>query len=293
MALASNAIVSLADVKAYMRITTSDDDSLLESLINAASTRIESYCDRKFIAQNYRESYNAYGQRTLRLRNFPVTAIQRLATGSKLSLSVSSSVSTDLRASVEVQDDKIALSRFDSNGNETNTEIAFSTYKTASAIATQINTITGFSASLEANCLASELYRAGSVNATSSAAQLYFPDEDDTSYRLHEDRATIEFVDQSDYAFFKRGTDSGPRMPVTFAGIVVEYTAGFANIAAIPEDLKQAAKMLVQYLFDMGNQDGTLASESIGSYSYSKSADQLIAESGISSLLFPYVDRKS
>ena len=33
MALAANAIVSLADVKAYLRITTTDNDSLLETLI--------------------------------------------------------------------------------------------------------------------------------------------------------------------------------------------------------------------------------------------------------------------
>ena len=58
MALAANAIVSLADVKAYLRITTSDNDSLLETLIDTASTRIESYCDRKIIEQTFRESYN-------------------------------------------------------------------------------------------------------------------------------------------------------------------------------------------------------------------------------------------
>jgi hypothetical protein len=293
MALASNAIVSLADTKAFMRISSSSDDALLETLINAASTRIEQYCDRKFIAQNYRESYNCHGQRRLRLRNFPVTSVQRLATGSKLGLTVGSSVSTDLRASVEVQDDKLVLSRFSSNGTETNTEIAFSSHKSASALVTQIGGVTGFTASLNSDCLSTELYRAGAVNTITSSAQLYFPDQDDTAYRLHEDRATIEFVDQSNYAFFGTGTDQGPRFPVTFAGVVIDYTAGFTDIAAIPADLAMAAKMLVQFLFESGAKDPTLTAENIGSYSYTRGTDQLMQESGISALLSSYVDRKS
>lgn len=293
MALAANAIVSLADVKAYLRITTTDNDSLLETLIDTASTRIESYCDRKIIEQTFRESYNANGQRTLRLRNYPVSSITRLATGNKLAFTVSSTVSTDVRATVEVQDDRVLLDRYTSDGTHSHTNINFANHGTASAIVTHINTVAGFSATLGTNCLAEDLYRAGGVNVISSAANFYFPDQDDTAFRLHEDRATLEFTDQSDYAFFGRGNDRGPRMPVTFAGIVVEYKAGFEDIAAVPEDLKQAARMLVQYLFEVGAQDPTLASETIGAYSYSRSTDQLIDEAGIAKLLAPYMDRKS
>lgn len=293
MALSANAIVSLADVKAYMRITTSGNDSLLETLIDTASTRIESYCDRNFIEQTYRELYNTNGQRRLRLRNFPVTQITRLATGSKQSFTVQGSVSTDLRATVEVQDDKILLDRYTSDGTQTTTSVAFSSYGSASAIVNQINTVTGFSATLVANCLAEDLFRVGGINCVTSAQSFYFPDIDDTAYRVHEDRATIEFIDQSDYAFFGRGTDQGPRFPVTFAGVQVEYKAGYADIAAIPNDLKEAARMLVQYMFESSSKDPSVASESIGSYSYSRGTDPLIAESGIAMLLAPYVDRKS
>ena len=55
MSLDSNALVTLAEAKTYLGISGSDDDSLLNSLINNSSTAIESYCDRKFIAQNYKE----------------------------------------------------------------------------------------------------------------------------------------------------------------------------------------------------------------------------------------------
>ena len=52
MALADNALVSLADAKTYLGITGSDDYSRLEQLINASSTAIESYCDRAFREQS-------------------------------------------------------------------------------------------------------------------------------------------------------------------------------------------------------------------------------------------------
>ncbi len=293
MALSANAIVSLADVKAYMRITSSSTDSLLETLIDAASTRIESYCDRNFIEQEYREFYNTNGQRRLRLRHFPVSQVTRLSTGSKQAFTVGGSISSDLRATVEVQDNKVVLDRYTSNGTNTTSNIAFGSYKTASAIVDEINTKTGFTATLVANCLAEDLFRVGGVNCNTAPQSFYFPDQDDTGYRLHEDRATIEFVDQSDYAFFGTGTDQGPRFPITFAGVEVEYKAGYENIAAIPNDLKEAAKMLVQYMFESSAKDPSLTSESIGSYTYSRGTDPLMTEGGISMLLSPYVDRKS
>jgi hypothetical protein len=270
MSLDSNALVTLAEAKTYLGISGSDDDTLLNSLINNSSTAIESYCDRNFIAQNYSEFYNGLGQRKLRLRNFPVTSIQRLATGSKLALTVSSTDTTDLRASVEVREDKVNLQRFASNGTESNTELTFATYKTTSALATQITSTTGFTAEANDNALTTDLYRVGAID----------------------DRATIEFIDASDYAFFGRGNDEGIRMPTSFAGILVDYTAGYTNVASIPKDLKQACLLMVQYLFNLSKQDTTLASESIGAYSYSTATDLLTGENQIAMLLAPYVDRK-
>ncbi len=292
MSLDSNALVTLAEAKTYLGISGSDDDSLLNSLINNSSTAIESYCDRNFIAQNYSEFYNGLGQRKLRLRNFPVTSIQRLATGSKLALTVSSTDTTDLRSSIEVREDKVNLQRFASNGTESNTELAFSTYKTTSALAAQITSTTGFSAEANDNALTTDLYRVGAIDLMTGPGQLYYPDLADTQYRLHDDRATIEFIDASDYAFFGRGSSEGIRMPNSFAGILVDYTAGYTNEASIPKDLKQACLLMVQYLFRNGSADPTMASESIGSYTYSRGTEMLLEDSTIVKLLAPYVDRK-
>lgn len=292
MSLDSNALVTLAEAKTYLGISGSEDDTLLNSLINNSSTAIESYCDRNFIAQNYKEFYNGLGQRKLRLRNFPVTSIQRVSTGSKLAITVSSTDSTDLRASVEVRSDRINLQRFASDGTESNTELTFATYKTTSAMASQITATTGFSASANANALTDDLYRVGAIDLMTGPGLLNYPDLADTKFRIHDDRATLEFVDASDYAFFGRGSDEGIRMPVSFAGILVEYTAGYTNEASVPKDLKQACLLMVQYLFNLSKQDTSLASESIGAYSYSTATELLVGENQIAKMLAPYVDRK-
>ena len=292
MALADNALVSLADAKTYLGISGSDDDSRLEQLINASSTAIESFCDRAFREQSYRESYNGLGQHTLRLRHYPVTQITRVAYGSKLGFTVTSSVASDLRVTVEVQNDKVHLERYDSSGSQTQVSITFASKPTLSALVTQINTNTGFSATLSTDALSEDLFRTGAVNVKTSAAHIYFPDQDDTSYRLHEDRGTLEFINVSDYAFFRRGTDRGIRLPTSFAGVLVDYKAGYESLAAIPDDLAQACLLMTQYLFNLGKHDSAVQSETIGAYSYSLNQQVINEDTTLQRMLAPYVDRK-
>ena len=278
MALADNALVSLADTKTYLGVSGSSDDSLLERLINSQSTRIEAYCDRKFRKGTYRESYNGNRQLRLRLRNFPVKKITRLAIGNRLAFTVNADNTTDLRNVVEVQEDRVLLTRHDSAGSSTQTTLTFAS---------------GFTATLGTNCLSEDLFPAGGVNCLLSSAQFYFPERDDLQYRLHHDRATLEFVDVSDMVFFGKRTDAGLPFPQTFAGIRVDYEAGYDGLTEIPADLAQACIKLVQYAYNDRSQNTTMASESIGSYTYTRSQDPLITDGDLVKLLAQYVDRKS
>ncbi|MHC4237312.1 MAG: hypothetical protein ACYSSM_03535, partial [Planctomycetota bacterium] len=261
----------------------------------AESTRIENYCDRNFRQQTYREAYNGSGQRRLRLRNFPVSAVTRVAIGSKLALTVTSDTATDLRAVVEVQDDRLQLTRHDSDGDKTQTHFVFTANgnETAAGLVSRINSEDGFSATLGTDCLSEDLFRMGGVNVMLNSAQIYFPDRDDIPYRIHDDRATLEFVDSADMIFYGRRTDAGLPMPHTFAGIRVDYTAGYDGLTEIPADLAQACIKLVQYAYNDRKQNNTLASESIGSYSYSRSQDPIVGNGEVAALLAQYVDRKS
>jgi hypothetical protein len=78
MPLAANALTSLAAVKEYLQIDSTDtsQNSLLDFLINSASMAIESYCRRKIKDVSYAdEEYDGSGTRNLNLRQFPVSSI--------------------------------------------------------------------------------------------------------------------------------------------------------------------------------------------------------------------------
>ncbi len=73
MALNANAIVSLADMKAWLDVPALDTtkDSIIELHINSASGRIEKYIDRSLFRRQYIERYDGRNSDILLLKNFP------------------------------------------------------------------------------------------------------------------------------------------------------------------------------------------------------------------------------
>lgn len=81
MSLNANALITLADLKTWLGITSVDAarDSRLEMYINTISTAIETYCNRKFKSATYTsEKYQATDEQELILKNYPVTSITSL-----------------------------------------------------------------------------------------------------------------------------------------------------------------------------------------------------------------------
>jgi hypothetical protein len=82
MALNSNAIVTLAEAKAQMKLvdTNTNEDATFEGYINEISSAVELYCKRKFVSQSITsELHDGSGGRFLYPRYFP---IQQLSTAS-------------------------------------------------------------------------------------------------------------------------------------------------------------------------------------------------------------------
>jgi len=73
-------LTTLADVKVYLGLTSTNDDPVITSLINAASAFADRYCGRKFLTALYNEVYDGPGCQHTRLwvRNTPITAISSL-----------------------------------------------------------------------------------------------------------------------------------------------------------------------------------------------------------------------
>lgn len=68
-------LCALADVKAFLGITTTANDAVLSALITNVSAAIESYCNRTFASTSYTETRNGQGGCRLFLANGPVTAV--------------------------------------------------------------------------------------------------------------------------------------------------------------------------------------------------------------------------
>lgn len=81
MPLAPNALTTLAAVKSILKISAEQtkDDSILEDLINACSSVIENYCERKFKEQTYiDEEYDGTGRKHILLKQYPVKSIDNV-----------------------------------------------------------------------------------------------------------------------------------------------------------------------------------------------------------------------
>lgn len=72
-------LCALADVKAFLGITTSANDAVLSKLITNVSAAIESFCNRTFASASYTENRNGLGGNRLFLANGPVSAVASVA----------------------------------------------------------------------------------------------------------------------------------------------------------------------------------------------------------------------
>lgn len=71
-------LTTLSALKAELGITDTTQDALLEQLIDQASAMIETYCNRCFAKQRYRETIPGYGSAYLILTMRPVISIESI-----------------------------------------------------------------------------------------------------------------------------------------------------------------------------------------------------------------------
>lgn len=268
MATSSTSITSLQAVKRYLRLTTTDDDRLLTELLDAATDRIEHFCQRTFVSASYKEFVSGSGTGTILLQNYPVTAIRRIGWERNNALSVSATTSSDLRATVEVQDDKLVLRRWTLAGLETTTNITFSACPTVGTLVAQINLTTGWSATSDSNVLTDELVRLGGQDALSSSAQLYYIDATDSEYRVDEATGRIDLLSSQFDSMWYPFDPNARSFPRGSHNIFVDYDAGYTQ-ETVPMALQQVCFEIVASEYHGGKHDPTVASESLDGYSYS------------------------
>lgn len=69
------ALISLNELKAYLRLTSSNENSILSTLLNAASQWVRNYVKRNLVQATYTEYYSGDGSFELQLKNYPIVSV--------------------------------------------------------------------------------------------------------------------------------------------------------------------------------------------------------------------------
>lgn len=269
-ASASTDLTTLARVKRMLDISTSDDDTLLNELIDAISYRIEEFCGRTFAATDYYEWRNARGNEQIILREWPVINVDRVAIGNAIAMNVTYSGS-GIRAQVSVNDTGVRLVSWSTTGTRTANTLSFADNASASAMKTAIDAVSGWSATVSVNVPSKELHRLAGEDADGRNVELTYPDDDDGDCRIDLDRGIIKFSNhwRVPSAVYGRGFAHGPaRLSHGHQNVLIQYRAGYETI---PADVQQVASEMVAVAYRLAKRggDAALQSESLGDYSYS------------------------
>ena len=77
----TNALVSLAEAKTFLKISASSEDSVIEDFINRASIWANDYTGRRLKSRSNSDVYDGDGSDILLLRDYPVNAVTSFQIG--------------------------------------------------------------------------------------------------------------------------------------------------------------------------------------------------------------------
>jgi hypothetical protein len=278
--LSAYALTDLDSVKTYMGVSGSTYDTKITRIINGVSAEIERICGTRFKARNYRERCNGGRQRRLVLRNRPVQRVTRIAYGNATALAVSYSGSA-IDATASVYDDPelpaaggLRLVTIVAGGTETESNLSFASYPTASTLATAVAAVSGWSATVTKDVRCVELFPTGGEDAKSRTVALSYPDRRQSTYHVDGRLGTVEF-DRNAFNQWQwpgEGCEYRTRFPRDFQGIIALYRAGYESI---PDDVQDLANELVKERYMMSTTNTAADQITLGPYTIRFNAQQM------------------
>jgi hypothetical protein len=295
MSLPDLITTSRATQNAILAALNSTNPGYLASLITAASDVVRHATHRDFSQTSYSEYYSGgiYVREPLRLRQFPVIEITRVASDPRPALLVQNvDPGTNQRATVETTPASLRLFRI-ASATPATTDLPFATYPTLTAMAAAVNALgSGWSAQVldsfanwpsadlkPLQGAATALYGGRSLELYMEDIQpfLTWPigdsgDESSTGWRLDDETGEL-------FGRFPHGQ----------LNIRIDYTAGFA---AIPQAIQEACVQLVMDLYNAGLVNNTLKKATLGagSFEVQSQTSTAVLSGKVSMLLAPYVD---
>lgn len=268
--------ISYATNNATLGALYASNPTLVTQLLASATTAIQRETKRTLFQGTYTEyvSGGNYPYDQIFLKEFPVTAITRVATNPTPVLTVINSDSfTNQRATVATTSSGITLTTV-ASGITTTTNLSGTSYVTLQSLATAI---TGTGSGWSATVLGPYgLYPSadlrqlqGAYTALNGGANL--------ELFLEEVTGAFTLMDNYDNGWGRnygwRLDDSAGilfgRFPRGQLNVRVDYTGGFATI---PDDLQEACLQLVLDFYNAQNANQSLRSERVGPYAYELNA---------------------
>jgi hypothetical protein len=275
--------------------------SYLASLITAASDAVRGACHRDFSQTSYCEYYSGgiYIREPLRLRQFPVVEITRIATDPRAALLVQNvDGGTNQRATVETTPTALRLVRV-ASAVVTTTDLAFTTYPTLAQLAAAVNALgNAWSAQVIdafANWPSADLKPLqGAATALYGGRQLELYSEDLQPFATWPpgDPWGEEASGAQAFSGWRLDDETGEiygRFPRGQLNVRIDYTAGFDTI---PQPVQEACVQLVLDLYNAGLVNSTLKKATLGggSFELKDQASTAVLSGKVSLLLAPYVD---
>ncbi len=295
---------SRAIQSATLAALNASNPAYLASLITAASDAIRAACHRDFTQTTYSEYHSGSGAagalEPLRLRQFPVIEIQRVASFPRPALLVlNTDPATNQRATVETTTAAVQLVRV-ASGVPAIAVLAYATYPTVAQLATAINTLgAGWSATVQTQAAAGDFSRwptadfkplQGAVTAFQGGAYLEIYGEDVPPFSGSPDSLDDSASPAPGWRLDEEtGELYARRFPRGHLNVRIDYVAGYA---VVPQSIQEACVQLVQDLYQAGLVNSTLKKARLGASSFEVHTQTAATTlSGkVRLLIAPYVD---
>jgi hypothetical protein len=272
MAVGQYALTTLVGLKAHLGITVSTYDTILEQYIDHATAKIERWIGRQIKVRNYFEWYGGNDVRSVRVKQYPINNVVGVYTGLAAAITISSTVSSDIRLTVSINTDPLGtvangvlapcavLTRTTTAGTTTTSTLLFSTYPDTTSLVAAINAITGYSASVSTAMRCAQLHpRAG---GDIKMATVVLTGVDVSSEFVYDSYLGIVTIRQDAFPMASHNA----RYPSALQSTLIEYSAGYTTV---PDDIHQACLVIAGTMYLSRKSDTSLQSESLGDYSYS------------------------
>src|ERR1700676_498675 len=140
--MAANARDLITLARAYQNLQgVSNIDTLLQTLLTAASDAVQKWSRRDFVSTAYDELYSGTGDRRLMVRQYPISSVQSVRYRPVTVIKITNTQTANVQARVSVTSTGLTLVRVNAGVKTTDTSVTSAGNVTLTAVAAAVNAL--------------------------------------------------------------------------------------------------------------------------------------------------------